>query len=230
MLSTKCRVIIPALNEEDAIAKVIQDIPKDIVEEVIVVDNGSNDKTVEFAERAGATVLTESLRGYGAACLKGIKYVKENYPDTPIIVFLDADYSDHPEELPQVIAPILQDDVDMVIGSRALGESEKGSLTPVQAFGNWLSAVLLRIIYRAHFTDLGPFRAIKLDKLLELNMQDKNYGWTVEMQVKAAKKKLKFTEVPVKYRNRIGTSKVSGTVKGSILAGYKILLTIFKNV
>jgi Glycosyltransferases involved in cell wall biogenesis len=188
MLKPKCRVIIPALNEENAIAKVIQDIPIGVVEEIIVVDNGSEDKTVEVAENSGATVLTELLRGYGAACLKGIKYVKENYPDTQIIVFLDADYSDHPEELLQIIAPILQDNMDMVIGSRALGESEKGSLTTVQAFGNWLSALLLRVLYRAHFTDLGPFRAIKLDKLLALNMQDKNYGWTVEMQVKAAKK------------------------------------------
>jgi glycosyltransferase involved in cell wall biosynthesis len=230
MAIDSCRVIIPALNEEDAIAKVIQDIPNEVVKEIIVVDNGSKDKTIEVARNAGATVLTEPLRGYGAACLRGIKYVKENIPDTGIIVFLDADYSDHPEELPQVIAPILEDNMDMVIGSRALGESEKGSLTTVQAFGNWLSALLLRLIYRAHFTDLGPFRAIKFDKLLELNMQDKNYGWTVEMQVKAAKKKLNFTEVPVKYRNRIGTSKVSGTVKGSILAGYKILYTIFKNV
>ena len=230
MTKLSCRVIIPALNEEKAIAKVITDIPKDIVNEIIVIDNGSNDNTIDVAKTAGATVLSEPLRGYGAACLKGIKYVTENYPATDIIVFLDADYSDHPEELPEVIAPILNDDIDMVIGSRALGDSEKGSLTVVQAFGNWLSAALLRLIYGAQFTDLGPFRAIKLDKLLELNMQDKNYGWTVEMQVKAAKKKLSFTEVPVKYRNRIGTSKVSGTVKGSILAGYKILYTIFKNI
>jgi len=230
MTNSSCRVIIPALNEEDSIAKVIQDIPRDIVEEIIVVDNGSNDKTIEVAQAAGATVLSEPLRGYGAACLKGISHVVEKNPATGIIVFLDADYSDHPEELPDVIAPILNDNFDMVIGSRALGESEKGSLTTVQSFGNWLSAVLLRLIYGANFTDLGPFRAIKLDKLLELNMQDKNYGWTVEMQVKAAKKKLSFTEVPVKYRNRIGTSKVSGTVKGSILAGYKILFTIFKNI
>jgi glycosyltransferase involved in cell wall biosynthesis len=230
MNNARCRVIIPALNEEDAISKVIKDIPSNIVSEVIVVDNGSSDNTTKVAEAAGATVLSEPLRGYGAACLKGIAYVKESAPTTDIIVFLDADYSDHPEELPSVIKPILEDDIDLVIGSRALGESEKGSLTPVQAFGNWLSAKLLYLIYNAQFTDLGPFRAIKFNKLLALNMADKNYGWTVEMQVKAAKQKLRFTEVPVKYRNRIGKSKVSGTVKGSILAGYKILYTIFKNI
>ncbi|RLD19704.1 MAG: glycosyltransferase family 2 protein [Bacteroidetes bacterium] len=230
MNSARCRVIIPALNEEEAITKVIKDIPDSIVSEVIVVDNGSSDNTKNEAEAAGATVLSEPLRGYGAACLRGIAYVKDSAADTDIIVFLDADYSDHPEELPSVIKPILEDDIDLVIGSRALGESEKGSLTPVQAFGNWLSAKLLDLIYNAKFTDLGPFRAIKFNKLLALNMQDKNYGWTVEMQVKAAKQKLSFTEVPVKYRNRIGKSKVSGTVKGSILAGYKILYTIFKNI
>lgn len=230
MINIQCKVIIPALNEENAITKVIKDIPGEIVNEIIVVDNGSTDNTKEVAKAAGATVLNEGLRGYGAACLKGIDYVKESAPDTEVIVFLDADYSDHPEELPEVIKPILEDNIDLVIGSRALGESEKGSLTSVQAFGNWLSAKLLGLIYNAEFTDLGPFRAIKFDKLLALNMQDTNYGWTVEMQVKAAKQKLSFTEVPVKYRNRIGKSKVSGTVKGSILAGYKILYTIFKNI
>jgi glycosyltransferase involved in cell wall biosynthesis len=230
MRTAICRVIIPALNEEEAIGKVIEDIPADIVAEIIVVDNGSLDDTIKVAEVAGATVLTEPLRGYGAACLKGIDYVKELAADTEIIVFLDADYSDYPEEMKAVIEPILTENVDMVIGSRALGEREKGSLTPVQAFGNWLSTKLLGLIYNARFTDLGPFRAIKFDKLLALDMQDKNYGWTVEMQVKAAKQQLKFTEVPVKYRNRIGKSKVSGTVKGSILAGHKILYTIFKNI
>ena len=230
MSKSICRVIIPALNEESAIARVIEDIPADIVTEIIVVDNGSSDNTKMVASAAGATVLSEPLRGYGAACLKGIDYVKESAAETEIIVFLDADYSDHPEEMPAVISPIIMDDVDMVIGSRALGQREKGSLTPVQAFGNWLAAKLLALIYNARFTDLGPFRAIKFDKLLALNMQDKNYGWTVEMQVKSAKQKLRFTEVPVKYRNRIGTSKVSGTVKGSILAGHKILYTIFKNI
>ena len=223
-------MIIPALNEEEAIARVIADIPHDLVREIIVVDNGSSDNTVKVAQGAGATVLHEPVKGYGSACLKGISYIKESAANTDIIVFLDADYSDHAEEMAAVVAPIINDNIDMVIGSRALGEQEKGSLTPVQAFGNWLSAKLLGIIYNASFTDLGPFRAIKFNKLLALDMQDKNYGWTVEMQVKAAKQGLSFTEVPVKYRNRIGKSKVSGTVKGSILAGHKILYTIFKNI
>jgi glycosyltransferase involved in cell wall biosynthesis len=230
MNTAVCRVIIPALNEEDAILKVLNDIPKPLVAEIIVVDNGSTDNTGMVAENAGATVLYEPLKGYGAACLKGISYVEESAPDTDIIVFLDADYSDHPEEMAEVIAPILTQNADMVIGSRALGRREKGSLTPVQAFGNWLSGKLLGLLYHANFTDLGPFRAIKFNQLLALDMQDKNYGWTVEMQVKAAKKNLSFTEIPVSYRNRIGKSKVSGTVKGSILAGYKILYTIFKNI
>ena len=225
-----CRVIIPALNEEGSIAKVIHDIPKDIVQEIIVVDNGSTDHTAKVAVAAGATVLTETEKGYGAACLLGIEHVRDKAPNTDLIVFLDADYSDHPEELSLVIAPIIDHNFDMVIGSRALGVRQRGSLTPVQVFGNWLSTKLLGVIYGAKFTDLGPFRAIKFEKLLALDMQDRNYGWTVEMQVKAAKQKLKFTEVPVSYRNRIGKSKVSGTLKGSILAGHKILYTIFKNI
>lgn len=224
------RVIIPALNEEKSIEKVIADIDRTIISEIIVVDNGSRDGTKIAAQTGGATVLEESQRGYGAACLKGIEYVKHNFPDTDIIVFIDGDYSDHPEELVEVINPLLNSDFDMVIGSRVLGNRERGSLTPVQRFGNWLSCKLIRLLYKEHFTDLGPFRAIKLEKLIALDMQDRNYGWTVEMQVKAAKNKLRSIEVPVSYRNRIGKSKVSGTIKGSILAGSKILYTIFSNI
>lgn len=223
-------MIIPALNEEDAIAKVIADIPRDLVEEVIVIDNGSSDKTVEVASQAGATVLSEKEKGYGAACLKGIKYVRDNHPQTEIIAFLDADYADHPEELPQVLQPILNQKKDLVIGSRVLGNHEKGALTIVQKFGNWLSCLLIDWFFLEKFTDLGPFRAIRFEKLLDLDMQDRNYGWTVEMQVKAAKAGIRCAEVPVSYRNRIGVSKVSGTIKGSILAGSKILLTIFKSL
>ena len=220
------KVIIPALNEEASLPKVLADLPKEWVQEVVVVDNGSSDQTAKVAAQGGATVLQEPLRGYGAACLKGIAYLHAAPPD--ILVFLDADYSDYPEQLPQVVAPILDRDMDMVIGSRALGSMEKGSMTPPQRFGNWLSSKLLKLIYNADFTDLGPFRAIRWDALQELNMRDLNYGWTVEMQIKAVRKKLKFMEVPVDYRNRIGTSKVSGTVRGVIGAGYKILWTLAK--
>ena len=222
------RVIIPALNEEKSIGKVIKDIPADLVTEVIVIDNNSSDNTIKVAAAAGATTLKEVEPGYGATCLKGINYIANLDQSTDIIVFMDGDYSDYPEELGAVIEPILKDDFDLVIGSRALGENEKGSLTPVQIFGNWLATRLLHVIYRSNFTDLGPFRAIKWQKLLDLGMEDRNYGWTVEMQLKAAKNGFNCVEVPVRYRKRIGKSKVSGTVKGSILAGYKILFTIFR--
>jgi glycosyltransferase involved in cell wall biosynthesis len=223
------KVIIPAYNEEDSIANVVNDIPK-IVEEVIVVSNNSTDKTEENAAKAGATVLKESRRGYGYACLKGMEYIASfdstKLPD--IIVFLDGDYSDYPEQLTEIIAPIIEDDLDFVIGARVKELRESGSMTPQQVFGNWLATFLMKLFFGAEFTDLGPFRAIKYNKLLDLKMEDKTYGWTVEMQLKALKQKLTYTEIPVKYRNRIGVSKVSGTVKGSILAGVKILGWIFK--
>ena len=206
------------------------DIPSELVDEVIVVNNNSADKTAEVAAAAGAKVLHEPRPGYGNACLKGIAYASSKPADSrpEIIVFLDGDYSDHPEELAKVIAPILNGQADMVIGSRALGNREKGAMMPQQIFGNWLATTLLRWLYGAQFTDLGPFRAIRMQTLLDLNMQDRTYGWTVEMQAKAAKQKIRSTEVPVTYRKRIGVSKVSGTVKGSVMAGYKIIFTIFK--
>lgn len=221
-------VIIPAFNEENSVGKVVNEIPKDWVREVVVVNNNSTDSTSENAEKAGATVLEEPRQGYGRACLKGMEYVAQlsNKPD--VIVFLDADYSDFPEELPLVVQPIIDGTADMVIGSRALGDREGGSMTIPQIFGNWLATTLIRWLYKVEYTDLGPFRAIKYDKLLSLNMEDKTYGWTVEMQVKAAKKGLKSTEVAVNYKKRIGHSKVSGTVKGALSAGYKIIITIFK--
>jgi glycosyltransferase involved in cell wall biosynthesis len=221
-------VIIPAFNEENSVGKVIADIPRDIVNEVIVVNNNSNDLTSLNAFNAGATVLDEPNQGYGNACLKGLAYLKElkNKPD--IVIFLDADYSDYPEEIAQLIAPILNQDYDMVVGSRAIGNRESGSMMPQQIFGNWLATTLLNFFYKVNYTDLGPFRAIKYDKLLEIDMVDRNYGWTVEMQLKAAKLKFKTMEVPVNYRVRIGHSKVSGTIKGTIGAGYKIITTIFK--
>ena len=223
-------VIIPAYNEESSIGNVLADIPRDLVREVLVCNNASTDRTRQVAEAGGATVLDQPLKGYGNACLKGIEYIK-NKPaaDQPdVVVFLDGDYSDYPQEMRQLVAPILDDGMDMVIGSRALGNMESGAMMPQQIFGNWLATNLIRLFYNYHFTDLGPFRAIRWSRLLEIEMRDKTFGWTVEMQVKAAKFKFKTTEIPVSYRRRIGVSKVSGTVKGSILAGHKILWTIFK--
>lgn len=225
-------VIIPAFNESQSIGKVVEDLPKDVVREVIVVNNNSTDRTEKMARAAGATVLKEPRQGYGYACLKGMEYVaqksKEAQPD--IIVFIDGDYSDYPEETRELVKPITNDNYDLVIGSRALGQREKGAMLPQQVFGNWLATTLVKWFYGINFTDLGPFRAIKYDKLLSLNMADKTYGWTVEMQVKAAKQGLRCKEVPVKYRKRLGKSKVTGTVKGTILAGYKIIYTIFKHL
>lgn len=224
---TNIKVIIPAYNEEDSIAKVINDIPK-IVNEIIVVNNNSSDKTAENAQKAGATVLTEKNRGYGYACLKGLEYIA-NKPQKPnIIVFLDGDYSDYPEELTKIIAPIIENNIDFVVGARVKNLREAGSMTVPQIFGNWLATKLMRLLYRSTFTDLGPFRAIKYNTLVSLNMIDKTYGWTVEMQLKVLKQKFTYKEVPVNYRNRIGVSKVSGTIKGSIFAGTKIISWIFK--
>ena len=221
-------IIIPAFNEENAIGNVLKDIQKSLVREVIVVDNNSKDETQRVAKAGGATVLEQPIQGYGAACLKGMEHVAQNAISPDIIVFLDADYSDYPEEMEDLIQPILQQEMDMVIGSRALGNKERGSMTPQQVFGNWLATKMLKWIYGYEFTDLGPFRAIRYARLLELEMCDMNYGWTVEMQIKAAKHKMKCTEIPVKYRVRIGESKVSGTVKGTIGAGYKIITTLIK--
>jgi glycosyltransferase involved in cell wall biosynthesis len=222
-------VIIPAFNEQDAIGQVIRDIPAGWVREVLVVSNGSTDETEARARAAGATVLQEPRKGYGNACLRGMAHIAARPPaDWPeVVVFLDGDYSDHPEELPEVVAPIVNAGYDLVIGSRDLGERESGAMLPQQLFGNWLATTLIRWLYGHRFTDLGPFRAIRYDALRAIEMQDQTFGWTVEMQVKAAKKNLRCTEVPVNYRRRIGVSKVTGTIKGTFLAGYKILWTIF---
>jgi glycosyltransferase involved in cell wall biosynthesis len=221
------QVIIPAFNEEDAIANVIGDIPS-IVDEIIVVSNNSNDATMANAKAAGATVLSENRRGYGYACLQGMEYVAAQIKKPDIIVFLDGDYSDYPEELIKLIKPIIEQDIDFVIGARVKELREKGSMTFPQRFGNDLATFLMRLFFGSKFTDLGPFRAIKYQKLLDLNMEDKTYGWTVEMQLKSLKQNFTYLEVPVNYRNRIGISKVSGTVKGAISAGVKILGWIFK--
>jgi len=221
-------VIIPAFNEAKSIGEVVGEIPDEGVREVIVVNNASKDETVLRAEQAGATVVDEPKRGYGNACLKGIDYLKQMDEPPEIVVFLDADYSDSPDEMDRLVQPIIQNNIDMVIGSRALGTREKGAMQPQQIFGNWLATRLMKLFYDVQFTDLGPFRAIKYDKLLALNMQDQTFGWTVEMQVKAAKQGLTFTEVPVSYKKRIGVSKISGTLSGTFKAGYKIIYTIFK--
>lgn len=221
-------VLIPVLNEEKSIGSVLDDIPRDIVREIIVIDNGSSDNTPEAVKRHGGTVLLEKTRGYGHALMKGIDYLSSRNPY--ILVFLDGDYSDFPQEIPDVIRPILEEDMDMVIGSRVLGEHEKGALLPQARFGNWLSTVLIRLFWRYKFTDLGPFRAIKYDKFMALDMKELTYGWTVEMQIKAAKMKYKCTEVPVRYRKRIGQSKVTGTIGGSVKAGTGILRTIFSSL
>jgi glycosyltransferase involved in cell wall biosynthesis len=220
-------VIIPAYNEEESLPKVIAEIPG-FVDEIIVVNNASTDNTQEVVKKAGATALTENERGYGAACLKAIEYIKDKNYD--IVVFLDADYSDYPDEMKLVVNPIIKDDYDLVIGSRIIGNREKGSMLPQAVFGNKLATFLIELFWKSEFTDLGPFRAIKYSSLLKLNMQDRNYGWTVEMQIKAAKQGLKTAEVPVSYRKRIGKSKVTGTVKGTVKASIKILYLIFKSL
>jgi glycosyltransferase involved in cell wall biosynthesis len=221
-------VVIPAYNEEGSVGKVIKDIPQGLVREVVVVNNNSTDNTIAVAQNAGAKVLTDTRQGYGSACLAGLAHIRSKEIKPDIVVFIDADYSDHPEEMTLLIHPILDGKQDMVIGSRALGQREKGSMMPQQVFGNWLATSLLKWFYGVSYTDLGPFRAISWEALEALNMQDTNFGWTVEMQLKAAKQKMRICEIPVSYRKRIGVSKIAGTLKGTILAGYKIIYTIFK--
>lgn len=227
-MRTPVLVIIPAFNEERSIGKVVADVPRHLVREIVVVDNGSADNTSGAARDAGATVIKEDRRGYGSACLRGIEYALslEDRPD--VIVFLDGDYSDYPDEMDRLLKPLEDGMYDLVIGSRKLGNQERGAMLPQQVFGNWLATTLIRLLYDVKFTDLGPFRAIRFEKLLELEMKDPDYGWTVEMQVKAAKIGLRCTEVPVSYRKRIGVSKIAGTVSGTMKAGYKIIITIFK--
>ena len=227
MQNPRIDVVIPAFNEENSVGNVVRDLPE-VVREVVVVNNNSRDDTRRNAQQAGATVLDEPRQGYGYACLKGIDYLKSKPLPPDILVFVDADYSDYPGELTKILEYLLENNLDMVIGSRALGQREPGSMTPQQVFGNWLATNLIRRFYGVTYSDLGPFRAIRFDKLLAMNMQDTTYGWTVEMQLKAAKMGFAVGEVPVTYRKRIGHSKVSGTVKGTVLAGYKILSWIFK--
>ena len=224
MKNLKLKIIIPVLNEEDSILKVLKSIPEEFIENIIVVDNGSSDNTCNLVKGQNVELLQENKKGYGSACFKGVEYIKKSYPDTEIVVFLDGDYSDYPEEIVKIINPIMNEGYDLVIGAR----QNKKALTLQQRFGNWLATKLIKIFYNYSFEDLGPFRAIKFKKLLKLEMKDRDFGWTVEMQVKAVKNNLKIKEVPVSYRKRIGKSKISGTFKGTILAGYKIIYVIFR--
>ncbi len=217
------KVIIPALNEEQAIGRVLEGLPN-WVDEVIVVDNGSTDRTAEIAGRHGARVIQEPKRGYGQACHAGVQAAE----GADILLFIDADYSDYPEEAGVLVRPIAEEKSDLVIGSRARGARARGALTLQQRFGNWLACRLIALFWGYHYTDLGPFRAVRASVLAALRMQDRGYGWTTEMQIRAARDGYRILEVPVSYRPRIGQSKISGTVSGVIGAGSKILLTIFR--
>ncbi|MBI5742071.1 MAG: glycosyltransferase family 2 protein [Nitrospirae bacterium] len=223
----KTAVIIPALNESKTLPLVLRDIPKDLVDEVVVIDNGSSDRTPEIAKGLGATVLHETRRGYGYPCLRGLEYLKTKGPD--IVVFVDGNYSDHPDEIGRLVAPIINEGYDLVLGTRVTGRAEKGSLRMPVRFGNRLATTLIRILYGFKYTDVGPFRAIRFDKLLTLDMQD-NLGWTIEMQVKAVKKGFRILEVPVSYRMGTGKSKLTGNLKGIFIVGYRILRAVFKNL
>ncbi len=220
-------VVIPALDEERALPRVLAAIPADRVRRVVVADNGSRDRTAEVARAAGAEVVHEPERGYGAACLRALARLREDPPE--VVVFLDGDHSDHPEELPALLAPIASGDAELVIGSRARGVAERGALTVQQRVGNRIACVALRGLYGVRYTDLGPFRAITWRALESLGMRDRNYGWTVEMQIRAARRGVAYAEVPVRYRRRIGVSKVSGTLRGTVGASRKILWTLARH-
>ena len=223
-MPSRISVIIPAYNEEDSIGLVLDALPQNLIHEIIVVDNNSTDDTARSASEKGARVVAEKRRGYGSACLKGISELDN--PD--IVVFLDGDFSDYPEEIIQLVEPIESGKKDFVLGSRMLIPESRSALLPQSRYGNQLAVFLMRLFFRHKFTDLGPFRAIRYESLKTIAMQDTNFGWTVEMQIKAVKKGLRILEIPVKYRERVGVSKITGTFSGTIKAGTKIIYTIFK--
>ena len=220
-------VVIPAYNEEASLPKVLADIPPSLVTRVVVADNNSTDRTARVASEAGATVVLAKRQGYGSACLEGLSFLRDNSPPE-IVVFVDADYSDHPEEMHAIVAPIVAGQAELVIGSRALGHRERGALLPQARFGNLLACWMIRVLYRHAYTDLGPFRAIQWTALEKLGMRDPDFGWTAEMQVKALRAGLRVCEVPTSYRRRVGQSKITGTVSGTLRAGYKIIFTILR--
>jgi glycosyltransferase involved in cell wall biosynthesis len=220
-------VVIPAFNEEGSIPLVLEAVPRPPVRRIVVTDNNSSDATAERAREGGATVVHESRPGYGSACLRALRHLRENDPPA-VVVFLDADFSDHPEELPRLLEPIVGGRADLVIGSRVLGEREPGALLPQARAGNLIACRLIRLLYRHRYTDLGPFRAISWGALESLGMSDPDFGWTAEMQVKALRQGLRVVEVPVSYRKRVGVSKITGTVRGTVMAGYKILWTVLR--
>ena len=223
-------VIIPVFNEEASLPLVVGDIPRAWVDEIVVVDNGSTDRTPLVANGLDVTLVREPVRGYGSACLRGITHLAARHPDREeIVVFLDGDYSDHPEELPDLVRPIVEEGFDFVIGSRMRGERERGAMLPQARIGNHLALFLIRLFFHFRYTDLGPFRAIRWGALETLQMADPDFGWTIEMQIKALRHGLAITEVPVRYRRRVGVSKITGTVSGTLRAGYKILSTIFRH-
>lgn len=219
--------VSPVYNEADSLPRVLADIPRPPVRRMVVADNNSTDGSAEVAREHGAVVVPAPVQGYGSACLAGLDHLRQNDPPE-IVVFLDADYSDHPEELPRVVEPILAGEADLVIGSRILGEREPGALLPQARAGNLVACTLIRLLYGHRYTDLGPFRAITWDALERLEMNDPNFGWTAEMQVKALRRGLRVVEVPVSYRKRVGVSKITGTVQGTVRAGYKILWTVLR--
>ena len=220
-------VVIPALNEEQSLPLVLAGLPRPPVRRVVVADNGSADRTAQVAAEGDAVVVAATRRGYGSACLAALAHLRANDPPD-VVVFIDGDYSDHPEELPQVVAPILAGTADVVIGSRVLGRRERGALLPQARAGNLVACQLIRLLYGHRYTDLGPFRAARWDALERVGMSDPNFGWTAELQVKALRAGLRVVEVPVSYRKRVGVSKITGTIRGTIAAGYKILWTVLR--